>query len=34
MSTFYEFKKQVSEKFSIPLDKLVVYNNKHEVIKL
>lgn len=34
MGSFYDFKKLVSDKWSIPLHRLKVYNNKHELIKL
>jgi hypothetical protein len=34
MASFYDFKKLVGEKWSIPLHRLRVFNTKHEPIKL
>lgn len=34
MSTFYEFKKIISEKFNVPMQNLIVNNSKQEPIKL
>jgi hypothetical protein len=34
MNTFYEFKKLLAEKWSVPLHRLRVYNIKHEPVKL
>ena len=34
LSTFYEFKKMISDKYNIPLYKLLIHNAKGEEVRL